>query len=143
MIRDVRLTDRLRLEPIGPRHARDLWRLHQDDAVAEWYDGKWTTEHAECRAIEMGAAWESDAVNKWMAYDRETFDLIGRGGLSRKIVEGREHLEVGWAVRGGLWDRGYGTEIDRAGLAFAFNDLGADEVIAFTEVHNARSRAVM
>lgn len=37
----VRLTERLRLEPIGPEHAADLFRLFRDPAVAEWY-GEWT-----------------------------------------------------------------------------------------------------
>ena len=35
------------------------------------------------------------------------------------------------------------SEIGRAGLDFAFGELGAAEVVAFTEPHNARSRAVM
>jgi RimJ/RimL family protein N-acetyltransferase len=39
--------------------------------------------------------------------------------------------------------RGYATEIGRAGLQFGFEDLGAEEVVAFTERHNRRSRAVM
>ena len=39
--------------------------------------------------------------------------------------------------------RGYDTEIGRAGLAFAWDELGAAEVAAFTEIHNGRSRAVM
>jgi RimJ/RimL family protein N-acetyltransferase len=34
-------------------------------------------------------------------------------------------------------------EIGRAALAFAVNELGATEVVAFTEPHNRRSRAVM
>jgi RimJ/RimL family protein N-acetyltransferase len=38
---------------------------------------------------------------------------------------------------------GYATEIGREGLTFAFEELGAPRVIAFTEVHNMRSRAVM
>ena len=36
-----RCTERLRLEPIGPRHAADLFALLNDPAVAEWY-GAWT-----------------------------------------------------------------------------------------------------
>jgi RimJ/RimL family protein N-acetyltransferase len=39
--------------------------------------------------------------------------------------------------------RGYATEIGRAGLALAFDELGAEAVVAFTERHNRRSRAVM
>ncbi|EFL10340.1 predicted protein [Streptomyces sp. AA4] len=37
---------------------------------------------------------------------------------------------------------GYATEIGLAGLAYA-RELGAAEVVSFTEVHNVRSRAVM
>lgn len=52
-------------------------------------------------------------------------------------------MEVGWAVRQEFWGRGYATEIGQAALGFAFEVLGAEEVLSFTEVHNSRSRAVM
>ena len=32
----VRQTDRLRLEPIGSRHADDVFRLHMDDKIADY-----------------------------------------------------------------------------------------------------------
>jgi len=82
-------------------------------------------------------------VHKWMAYRRDTGELVGRGGLSYADLAGSRRLEVGWAVRGPLWGRGYATEIGRAGLDFAFENLAAEEVVAFTERHNVRSRAVM
>jgi [ribosomal protein S5]-alanine N-acetyltransferase len=78
-----------------------------------------------------------------MAYDRADGSLIGRGGVSLASVDGAERYEVGWTVHGGLWGRGYATEIGAAGLAFAFGELGAAEVVAFTEPANSRSRAVM
>ena len=52
-------------------------------------------------------------------------------------------MEIGWALRQEVWGRGYATEIGRAGLDHAFSVPGVEEVVAFTEVHNARSRAVM
>ena len=52
-------------------------------------------------------------------------------------------MEIGWALRQEVWGRGYATEIGRAGLDHAFSVLGLEEVVAFTEVHNVRSRAVM
>lgn len=154
----MRLTERLRLEPLGPGHAQDLWRLHHDDAVAAWHGGHWSVEAAHHWAVAIGRAWESAGVGKWIAYDRRTGELVGRGGLRRmgpdaetaRIVAAlppgrwaRERLEVGWTVRAALWGRGYATEIGRAGLRFGFQDLGAEEVVAFTERHNQRSRAVM
>ena len=139
----VRFTDRLCLEPIGVRRAEDLWHLFTDPAVAEWYGGVWTLEKAQREATSMASAWETDGVHKWMAYERSTGALVGRGGLSRIQFAGQERLEIGWALLRPFWGQGYATEIGRAGVAFAFDELGADEVISFTETGNTRSRAVM
>jgi [ribosomal protein S5]-alanine N-acetyltransferase len=138
----VRFTDRLRLEPIGARHAEDLWRLFQDPAVAEWY-GIWTFEMAEREAACSASAWETEGVHKWMAYLRTSGVLVGRGGLSKAQIAGQERLEIGWTLLRPFWGQGYATEIGRAGVAFAFEELGVDEIFSFTETRNARSRAVM
>ncbi len=139
---NTRYTDRLRLEPIGPKHAADLLRLFQDPTVAQWY-GEWTPEKAAREAASIGRVWETGGVHKWMAYNRQTGELIGRGGLSRKYVDGQDRLEIGWALLGQHHGHGYATEIGRAGLAFAFDELGVDEVAAYTETRNTASRAVM
>ncbi|MGO8949913.1 MAG: GNAT family N-acetyltransferase [Ktedonobacterales bacterium] len=138
----VRITARLRLEPIGVGHAWDLWRLFADPAVAEWY-GVWTLEMAQRETARIATAWQTDGVHKWMAYERLTGALVGRGGLSWVNLLGQERLEVGWALLRPFWGQGYATEIGRAGLTLAFEELGAKEVVSFTETHNARSRAVM
>jgi RimJ/RimL family protein N-acetyltransferase len=155
----TRLTDRLRLEPAGPGHAHDLVRLHDDETIAAWHAGRWGLDEATTRAGAMGAAWERDGVSTWMAYHRASGELVGRGGLSRMAAGSdltrqvaaalpgagwaADRLELGWAVLSTHQGQGHATEIGRAGLAFAFDELGAQEVVAFTERHNARSRAVM
>jgi RimJ/RimL family protein N-acetyltransferase len=155
----IRLTDRLRLEPVGPQHAEDLWRLHQDPVVAEWNAGAWSHDEAAAFAVSRARGWEQDGVSKWMAYQRDHGALVGRGGLSRMtradavtaqieaLVTGTswadDRLEVGWALRRGFRGRGYATEIGREALAFANGVLDATVVIAFTEIHNRASRAVM
>src|SRR5690606_14969535 len=139
----LRLSERLRLEPIGPEHAEDLWRVHQDPAAAAWLGGRHSVGGAGGRAARRAPAGGGTGVDKWMAYERTTGELIGRGGLSWSEVDGRVGLEVGWTVRGDRWGCGYGTEIGRAALAFAFDELGAADVVACTERHNRRSRAVM
>jgi RimJ/RimL family protein N-acetyltransferase len=139
----VRFTERLRLVPLGRQHAAELWNLHWYEEIAAWYAGRLTVQGAIDKAAEFERGWSVDGVHKWAAYDRESGDLVGRGGLSRVILEGQPCLEVGWIVRPDLWGRGFASEIARAALAFAFAELGADEVVAYTEVHNVRSRSVM
>jgi ribosomal-protein-alanine N-acetyltransferase len=136
------MADRLRLEPIDVRHVNDLFALYRDPAVAEWY-GRRTRDDVEREVAWAADRWRVDGVHKWMAYERVTGECVGRGGLSRKQVDGRERLELGWALHRRFWGHGYATEIGRAGLTFAFDELGAEEVVSFTEVHNHRSRSVM
>ena len=138
----VWMTERLRLEPMAARHAEDLLALYQDPAVAEWY-GEWTRAGIEQEVARMAERWAVDGVHKWMAYDRVSGERVGRGGLSRAYVDGRVCLEVGWVVHRRFWGLGYASEIGRAGLDFAFGELGAREVVAFTEPANVRSQAVM
>lgn len=139
----VRLTERLRLEPVGVEHARDLWRLHQDQQVAAWHGSRLTAQAAYRWAARGQRGWDIEGVDKWMAYDRSTGELVGRGGLSRSELDGQSRLEASWTVRSDRWGRGYATEIGRAALAFGFGELGGDAVIALTDPHNTRSRAVM
>ncbi len=165
-------TTRLRLEPAGPAGAADLWLVHNDDEVSIWYgDDRPSPGEAERRAAFMGESWRSHGVHKWIAYNRVSGEVAGRGGLSRTPVDDdwgqiyaflpaepwvrvahenrrpfvahANWLEIGWALRREYWGRGYASEIGRAGLAFAFGVLGVQAVVSCTVRHNVRSRAVM
>jgi RimJ/RimL family protein N-acetyltransferase len=124
-------TERLRLVPIGTRHAPELWELHQDEGIARWYP--MSRDEAVRFADRMEQGWRDRRLGKWLAYEEST----------GAVVEGAECVEVGWAFRRAVWGRGYATEVGRAGLDYAFTVLGVGEVVSFTEVHNTRSRAVM
>jgi RimJ/RimL family protein N-acetyltransferase len=152
-------TERLILEPIGPEHADELWLLHQDPVVAYWYGGPWSRAEAAAFAKHCALAWATDGVCKWIARDRASGGLVGRGGLSRmpadaaetlqiqallaEAVWERDRLELGWALFSAFQGRGFATEIGQAGLRFALEVLGAEVVIAYTERINLASRRVM
>ncbi|GAA4541491.1 hypothetical protein GCM10023175_15480 [Pseudonocardia xishanensis] len=168
----ARLTSRLRLDPVTKSHADDLWLVHSDDEVWPWYSAhKPTRGQIERRAALMDESWRLHGVHKWIAYQRDDGQVVGRGGLSRTAADAdwgqiyeflpdepwtREAhdapfpftahanwLEIGWAVRHEFRGLGYASEIGRAGLAFAFTVLGANAVVSCTLRHNAPSRAVM
>jgi [ribosomal protein S5]-alanine N-acetyltransferase len=140
--RPERLTPRLRLVPVTRAAAGELWRLHWDEGIAAWHLGRYTAQLADFHADRMARSWEDDGVGKWLAYSRATGELIGRGGLSVQPIAGVPRHEVGWAVRREFWGSGYATEIGQAGLDFAAA-RGVTDVVAFTELHNRRSIAVM
>lgn len=167
-----RLTNRLRLVPIGPDNSADLLVVHADDQVWPWYgrvrpDRAW----AEGQAAQWSELWSRHGIHKWLAYDRLNGEVVGRGGLSRTPADddwGQIYgflpdepwvrsrlnhdpgpavhtgwLEIGWAVRGRFWGQGFASEIGRAGLEVAFSALGVQAVVSCTELRNLRSRAVM
>ena len=77
----TRLTDRLRLEPIGLHHAEDLYRLHQDPAIAEWWDTIGTVESAERDARRRGRCLHRAAQRA----------VTGSDGTARDDLPTRDH----------------------------------------------------
>jgi RimJ/RimL family protein N-acetyltransferase len=139
---DPVLTPRLVLTPVGPDDIDDLALLHGDPEVAHW-TGPWTRAAVEAWAADMAGRWTRDGVGKWMARDRSDGSLVGRGGFTRFDLDGEAVLELGWSVRDARTGRGYATEIGRAALEWALEHQPDLPVVAFTEVHNGASRAVM
>jgi RimJ/RimL family protein N-acetyltransferase len=136
------LTPRLVLTPVRLDDVEDLLVLYGDPKVAYW-TGPWTRGAVEAWAADMAFRWAQDGVGKWMARDRSDGSLVGRGGFTRVDLDDETVLELGWAVRDGRTGRGYATELGRAALAWAAEHRPGEPVVAFTEVHNRASRAVM
>jgi hypothetical protein len=62
--------------------------VHDDDDVWPWYGNeKPGFEQARQRAKFMGESWDLHGVHKWIAYDRASGEVVGRGGLSRTPVD--------------------------------------------------------
>jgi RimJ/RimL family protein N-acetyltransferase len=75
--------------------------------------------------------------------DHPDRSLVGRGGITRFDLDGEAVLELGWTVRDTLRRRGYATEIGQAALGWAGDHEPGTPIIAFAEVHNHASQAVM
>jgi RimJ/RimL family protein N-acetyltransferase len=90
-------TPRLVLDPVGPEHVADLFLVHSDPDVAYRSDA-WSPEQAAAAAAEMARHWQADRVRKWIAHRRSDGALVGRGGLSLAMVDGKRQLELGWAL---------------------------------------------
>jgi RimJ/RimL family protein N-acetyltransferase len=139
---DPILTRRLVLTPVRREDAEALALLYSDPVVAYW-TGPWTRAAVQAWAADMAARWTADRVGKWMARERSDGSLVGRGGFTRCDLAGERVLELGWAVRDARTGRGYATELGRAALAWAAVHHPDLPIVAFTEVHNRASRAVM
>jgi RimJ/RimL family protein N-acetyltransferase len=71
--------------------------------------------------------------------------FMGYVGLAERRFDAHftPAVEVGWRLAREHWGNGYASEGARAAVAFAFDELGLDEIVSFTTVGNDRSRRVM
>ncbi len=135
-------TERLRGEPLAPKHLDELAAILGDPRVGATLGGVRTrAETAERLAIHV-AHREREGFGYRLWRDREG-RLVGRGGPERKIVEGRLQVEVGYAVVPECWGQGYATEIASASIREAFEQHGLREVVCYTLTGNTASRRVM
>ncbi len=138
----VVVTPRLVLSPAGPADFDDLVVLFDDPLVAHW-TGPSNRSSVEAWATGMATRWSVEGVAKWIARSRSDGSLVGRGGFTRFNLDEERALELGWAVRDVLTGRGYATEIGRAALDWAAKHEPETPIVAFSEVHNHASQAVM
>jgi RimJ/RimL family protein N-acetyltransferase len=81
----------------------------------------------------------------WAVEERASETLLGFVGLARPRFEASftPCVEAAWRIASGHHNRGYATEAARAVLAFGFETVGLDEIVAFTSAANVPSLRVM
>jgi RimJ/RimL family protein N-acetyltransferase len=81
----------------------------------------------------------------WAAEERASGEFIGFIGLQPPAAQlpFSPCIEIGWRLARAYWGKGYASEGARASLRAGFAELGLDEIVSFTALHNRRSRAVM
>jgi RimJ/RimL family protein N-acetyltransferase len=140
----------LRTERLIMRRWRDEDRepfaaLTADPEVMEHFPALLSRAEADEFVDERVAEFEERGWGLWALEVAESGAFIGYTGLAVPSFEAHfmPAVEIGWRMARGAWGHGYATEAARAALAFGFGELGLEEIVSFTAVGNARSRAVM
>jgi RimJ/RimL family protein N-acetyltransferase len=142
-VNDFIETPRLRGERIGSHHNADLHALLGDPRVGATMGGVLSPARVAALTVTMAGHWERHGFGYWVWREKATGLVVGRGGLQRKHVGGRDEVEVGWTVMPDRWGEGLATELGAAAVRHAFGALGLSEVVAYTTPTNVSSRRVM
>lgn len=70
---------------------------------------------------------------------KDSGELIGDCGCYVREVNGNFDFELAWHVRRDLWGRGYATEAAQRCTDYAFENLGAERIIALVRPENRSS----
>jgi RimJ/RimL family protein N-acetyltransferase len=81
----------------------------------------------------------------WALERKSDGAFIGSAGIMKPVAHHPFYpcIEIGWRLDLPFWGFGYATEAANASLHFGFTQIELPEIIAFTAVTNAASRAVM
>jgi RimJ/RimL family protein N-acetyltransferase len=80
----------------------------------------------------------------WAVEVRESGQFIGFTGL--QLVDDEmpvSGVEAGWRLARAAWGHGYATEAALGALAYGFDAMGLQEILAVTMAANSRSQALM
>ncbi len=134
------LLRRWRAGDLGP-----LAAINADPVVMEHFLAPLTREQSATLIALQERSFEARGYGLWALEVPGEVELGGFVGLAD--VEERlpfaPAVEVGWRMARELWGRGLASEAATLALAYAFTELGLEEVVATTAFPNARSRAVM
>lgn len=141
-------TERLLLRGWREEDRSPFAALNADPDVMEHFPAPLARAESDAFADRIEQHFEEHGFGLWAVEVGGEF--VGYTGLSiprfrADWMEAREQpvVEIGWRLARSAWGNGYAIEAARACARFAFDDLGRSEIVSFTVVGNARSRAVM
>jgi RimJ/RimL family protein N-acetyltransferase len=139
-------TERMVLERLRLEHAPEQMRLLLDPRVSAtlWARAELPTEADVLDGLRAKVDhWDRHGFGMWLLRDRDSGEMVGRGGLQYTYTAGLNDVEAGWAIIPERWGQGLATELAHACVDTAFDQLGLLELVAFTLPDNAASRRVM
>jgi len=139
-------TRRLIGTPAASGDFADIRRLHDDSRVMATLsaDGETLSEEDSRAFLERAAEhWKLHGFGLWVFREQVGGDFVGYGGIKHAVIEGRDEIELAYAIRSDRWGKGIATEISIAALKLGFDMMHLDRIVAITLPHNRASRGVM
>ena len=78
--------------------------------------------------------------NVWGITEKNNSDIIG---LCLFVTNDENDRELGYRFRKKYWGKGYGTEVAKGTIDFAFNDLKLDKITAYAQISNSASIKIL
>jgi ribosomal-protein-alanine N-acetyltransferase len=137
-------TPRLRLRRWRRSDREPFATMNADPAVMEYFPDVLTRDESDALVDRIEAHFAEHGYGLWAVEVVGGPEFVGFVGLSWAVFDApfTPALEVGWRLDRTAWGHGYATEAGTAAVRYGFG-TGVDEIVSFTAVGNARSRAVM
>jgi RimJ/RimL family protein N-acetyltransferase len=137
------VTERLIVRPAVPADADDLYAVLSDPFTFEYIGSDPMPSLDATRALiaRKMAVQAEHGFSLWTVEERETGRVVGDCGLH--LLEGGPEVELGYKLGRESRGRGYATEAGRVALAYGFEELGLERIVAVAHPANRASWRVM
>lgn len=138
-------TERLVLRQWRPADREPFAALNADSRVMAFFPARLTRAESDAIADRCETLIRERGWGFWAAELKASREFIGFVGLHTPSAElpFSPCVEIGWRLAFAHWGKGLASEAARGALKVGFTSLDLDEIVSFTAVGNARSRAVM
>jgi RimJ/RimL family protein N-acetyltransferase len=138
-------TERLRLRQWRPSDVEPFSAINADPRVMEFFPSTLSREATSAGVQRLQEQIANRGFGLWAAEVRASNQFIGFVGLevTSAALPFTPCVEVGWRLGFAHWGLGYASEAAKGALRVGFEELGLQEIVSFTAIHNRRSRAVM
>lgn len=137
-------TERLILRPFRQTDLDAYAALNSDPDVMRYYPSPYTREQSQASIDRCTASWERHGYGFSAVTDKDDV-FLGLCGLSlfQSDLSFTPVVEIGWRFVTSAWGRGLASEAAKAWLKFGFQNIGLEEIVAFTAIPNRPSQKVM
>src|SRR5512145_424423 len=91
-------TPRLALSRLGPAGFAELARMHSDPRVMATLGGLRDEAWTRTTLANSAAHWDRHGFGYWLLFERASGRFAGRGGLRHVEIDGRDEVELGYAL---------------------------------------------
>lgn len=129
------VTDRLKLQPITYANCEGMAVLHADARVMDLLKhGVLSRRESDAMVADYEAEWSAFGFGSWTVTERTSGKMVGYGGL--RVHDGNVGIALRAAFTPEAQGKGYGSDLGRAAVTYAFDVAGIDRVIAITRQSN-------
>jgi len=142
---DTLYGERLQLRRFVPADQEPFARLNADPQVMRYFPAALSATESRAFQQAIDTHFAERGFGFWVVSPRSSTELLGLVGLSVVTFAApfTPCVEIGWRLDRAHWGQGLARESALLCLAFAFEQLELDEVVAFTTVTNERSERLM
>lgn len=119
-----------------------FYALNGNEEVVRYIRPVKTREESDLALLQAIAYSEAEKLyGRWAVESKKSGTYVGSFAVIP--VEGKEEMQLGYALLPPHWGKGYATELARAGLDYVFTKTPLDPIHAYAEVPNHSSQKVL